>query len=520
MKIVTSDQMRTIEARSERAGVSTDTLMEQAGLEVARRVRHHLGYLVGVPITVLVGPGNNGGDGLVTARHLHNWRARVLVYLCTDRKEPDAKLDIVQNQGISTVTATGDGGLQQLKKGLASAHMVVDAVLGTGRARPIGGTLKSILLELAKAKDTYRRLRIVALDIPTGLDADTGASDPACPGADITVALGHPKVGLYTFPGADRVGALETVDIGIPSGLDEDIPLELMTPSWTAKALPCRPLAAHKGSFGRTLVVAGSRSYIGAAYLAAAAATRAGAGLVTVAIPESLQLAVAAKATEPTYLPLPESSAGVLSPQAGTTILESLAEYDALLIGCGIGQTPATQTLVEQLLFSDASRPPTVVDADGLNILSMSRTSGHSWWERFPSEAIVTPHPGEMARLAGQSTEAIQRDRISKAMESARLWNKVTVLKGAYTVVALPDGTAMLSPFANPALASAGTGDVLAGIIAGLLSQGTALDTAASLGVYLHGAAGERVRREVGDTGLIASDLLDSVPHAMKTLVK
>ena len=515
-KIVTSDQMRTIEARSEQAGVSTDTLMEQAGLEVARRVRHHLGYLMGVPVVVLVGPGNNGGDGLVTARQLGNWGARVLVYLCTDRKGPDPKLDIVRNQRISIVKAAEDEGLQQLKKSLASAHLVVDAVLGTGRARPIGGTLKSILLELAKAKDTYRRLRILALDIPTGLDADTGALDPVCPAADVTVALGYPKVGLYTFPGADRVAALEVVDIGIPDGLDGDIPLELMTPSWACRALPCRPLAAHKGSFGRTLVVAGSRSYIGAAYLAASAATRAGAGLVTVAIPESLQLAVAAKATEPTYLPLPESSPGVLSPKAAATVLESLAGYDALLIGCGIGQAHATKQLVEQLLFSDVLLPPTVVDADGLNILAMSQTGAQSWWERFPSNAIVTPHPGEMARLAGQSTESIQDDRLVTATKSARLWNKVTVLKGAYTVVAFSDGRAMLSPFANPALASAGTGDVLAGIIAGLLSQGLAPEAAAALGVYLHGAAGEHVRSELGNTGLVASDLLDALPRVIK----
>ena len=514
MKVVTSDQMRRIEARSEQAGVSTDALMEQAGLAVARRVRHHLGHLAGVPVAVLVGPGNNGGDGLVVARHLHSWGARVSVYLCRDRPEPDPKLDMVRQQGPAILRASQDEGLAHLRKILASAHLVVDAVLGTGRVRPIEGTLEAIFNELAAARANRSDLRLLALDLPTGLDADTGAVDPACPAADITVALGHPKVGLFLYPGAANVGALEIVGIGIPAGLDDDVRLDLMTPAWAGSALPQRPSAAHKGSFGRTLVVAGSRNYVGAAHLASAAATRVGAGLATVALPQSLQLAVASLAAEPIYLPLPESSPGVIATDAASVILEALDGYDALVLGCGIGQAPATKEMVERLLFSDTPLPPTVVDADGLNILSM--TPG--WWDKFTSAAIVTPHPGEMARLRGESTDNIQADRIGKALESAAKWNKVLVLKGAHTVVAFPDSTAMLSPFANPGLASAGTGDVLAGAMAGLLSQGLALKVAAALGVYLHGLAGERVRNELGDTGMVASDLLPALPRAIRDL--
>ena len=520
MKIVTSDQMRQIEARCQQGGVSLDSLMEQAGLAVARRVRDRLRRLVGVSVAVLVGPGNNGGDGLVAARHLHAWGAKVLVYLCQDRREPDPKMDILHEQGLPIIPASQDKGLVQLKKVLGSAHMVIDSVLGTGRSRPIEGALKEILREVAEARFRRPGLQILALDMPSGLDADTGVADPVCPVADVTVALGYPKVGLFAFPGADQVGALEVADIGIPAGLDEDVELELMTPEWARAALPQRPRTAHKGTFGRALVVAGSPHYIGAAYLAATAATRVGAGLVTLAIPQSLQVAVAAKVTEPTYIPLAESSPGVVSPEALPLIFDSLPGYNALLVGCGIGQAPATRELVEGVLYSEMSLPPTVVDADGLNILSMSRskTKGRSWWERFPARAIVTPHPGEMARLTGDSSSAIQGDRIRKATEWAVRWNKVTVLKGAYTVVAFPSGKAMLSPFANPGLASAGTGDVLAGTVVGLLSQGLTPEDAAALGVYLHGAAGERVREELGDTGMIAGDLLPALPRTIKEL--
>ena len=516
MKIVTSKQMRLVEERSQQAGVGTDALMENAGLAVAERIRHHLGGIEGVPVVILVGPGNNGGDGLVAARHLHAWAASVAVYLYQGHPTGDQKLADLRRQGVPIVDASADGGLARLAEALQSAHMAVDALLGTGRSRPIEGRLREVLLELARAKSQRPELSILALDLPSGLDADTGAVDPVCPAADITVTLGYPKVGLYTFPGAERAGRVEVVDIGVPAGLDGDIHLELMTRAWAGAALPPRPLSAHKGTFGRTLMVAGSRQYVGAASLAATAAQRAGAGLVTIAIPQSLQMAVAAKAAEPTYLPLSESEPGVVSPEAADQILEHLPSYDSLLVGCGMGQAPPTIEMLERLLYSGASLPPTVVDADGLNFLARSQQPG--WWEKFPSQAIVTPHPGEIGRLMGGSIEAVQEDRIAKATESAVRWNKVTVLKGPYTVVAFPSGQVMLSPFANPGLATAGTGDVLAGAIAGLLAQGLSLEVAAALGVYVHALAGEKVRDDLGETGMLASDLLVALPRAIKGL--
>ena len=516
MKIVTSEQMRRIEERSEQAGVSTDTLMENAGLAVAERARRHLGSVEGVHVVVLVGSGNNGGDGLVAARHLHEWRARVTAYICRDRRADDSKLNAIRDQGIPIIHASNDEGLDLLRETLESARLVIDAVLGTGRARPIEGTLKDVLVELGGAKDRRRELSILALDMPSGLDADTGAVDPVCPTADVTVTLGYPKVGLYMFPGAQHTGHVEISDIGVPPGLDDDIHLELMTRQWARAALPTRPISAHKGTFGSTMVVAGSASFVGAAYLAATAAARSGAGLVTMAIPQSIQNAVAAKATEPTYIPLPESSPGVYASQAADILLDSLHSYDSLLVGCGMGQAPATMELLERLLYSGAPLPPIVVDADALNFFAGSQDP--AWWERMRSGAVVTPHPGEMARLSSASISAVEADRTNNAIQSAAKWNKVVVLKGAYTVVASPSGQARLSPFANPGLASAGTGDVLAGTIAGLLAQGLGLEDGAALGVHVHAVAGELVRDDIGDTGMLASDVLGALPRAIKAL--
>ena len=514
MKIVTSEQMRVLEQRSESAGVSTDTLMENAGLAVARSVRRHLGRVVGTQVVVLAGRGNNGGDGLVVARRLRSWGGRVTVYLTGPRPPDDLKLAPVILQGTAVVYLESDDGLDRLRGSLETADMVVDAVLGTGRSRPIDGLLEETLRDVAAARARRPGLRIMALDLPTGLDADTGAVDPACLPADVTVTLGRPKTGLYRFPGAEYTGKVEIGDIGIPAGLDGDIPLELITREWAAARLPRRPLSAHKGAFGRTMVVAGSRNYVGAAYLAATSAGRVGAGLVTLAIPESLRTPVAARTVEATYLPLPESSPGVPGEKAAALVLENLAGYSALLVGCGLGQSSETGQLVERLLLSGARLPAAVVDADGLNLIPILR--GPDWWKSLSAPAILTPHPGEMARLTGLSTRAVEEDRVGVAVRGAGRWNKVVVLKGAFTVVAFPGGRAMLSPFATPGLASAGTGDVLAGAIAGLLSQGLPLEDAATLGVYLHGLAGDLATEEAGKIGMLAGDLLSALPKAIK----
>ena len=507
--------MRAIEDRSEQAGVSTDTLMENAGLAVARTARRMVGPLTGVSVVALVGSGNNGADGLVAARHLQRWGAKVTAYICRERGAPDPKLEDATVAGVEVVTVSEDRELGRLRYLLDSAHLVIDAMLGTGRARPIEGVFKHVLDILRDTRwGGSRTAQLLALDLPTGLNCDTAEVDPSCVPADVTVALGYPKRGHVSFPGAEVVGNLEVADIGIPPGLDEDLQVSLLTSKWARSVLPRRPGDSHKGTFGRTMIVAGSRNFLGAAYLAATSAARVGAGLVTIAIPASLVSSVAPSAIEPTFLPLPESREGVASPAAADDILEAVSSYSSLLVGCGLGQVDETRAMVERLLLSGAYLPATVVDADGLNTLSRIP----DWHLRWPDNAILTPHPGEMARLVAGSNLHGEADRLELAGAGAREWRKTVVLKGAYTVIAHTDGTAEVAPFSNPGLATAGTGDVLAGAIAGLLSQGLAPETAASLGVYLHGLAGEAVRERLGDTGMVASDLLPELPMTIRDL--
>jgi len=519
VKIVTAAQMAALERASERHGVSTDTLMENAGLAVARAARQVLGGAAGARVLVLVGPGNNGADGLVAARHLRRWGAEVTAYLVTRRPAADPKMDLAREYGVGVLHFANDPGLARLEQLLAGSRLVIDAVLGTGRARPLEGITKNVLLCLGACRGVATRPRVLALDLPTGLNPDTGEVDPACPVADLTVALGLPKAGLLAFPGAAHVGELRVVDIGLPSGTEEEegIDLELLTAELAGRLLPARPLNSHKGTFGHALVVAGSRNYVGAAYLASQAAVRAGAGLVTLATPRSVYSIAAGKLTEVIHLPLPEDGEGRVSAEAADTIRSSLSRYSTILVGCGLGWSQGTTDFLERLLLE--MRPavptvPTVIDADGLNNLSGLA----DWWRRLGGPVAVTPHPGEMATLTGTSAPELQKDRVESARQWATQWNVTVVLKGAHTVIAEPGGLVRVSPFANPGLASGGTGDVLAGIIAGLLAQGLSPADATCCGVYLHGRVAEAVRDRMGDAGTIASDLIERLPETMGRL--
>ena len=494
MKIVTSDEMRDLERRSEEAGVETDALMEQAGLAVARVAWREAGSPAGAGVLVLVGPGNNGADGLVAARHLQDWGAEVTAYLCASRPQEDPKLLLATAAGVTAVDGGSDRDATGLQALLKETRLVIDAVLGAGRTRPIEPPLTHILAAVREQRSRRGDLKLLALDLPTGLNADNGDVDPAALYSDVTVTLGCPKTGLLRLPGAETVGRLILADIGIPQHLTEESDLQLLTATTVRRLLPSRPLGAHKGSFGRVLVVAGSRNYVGAAYLASMGAARAGAGYVTLATPASVQPMVAAKLTEATYIPLPESSPGEVSPDEATGLLrQSAGDYDVLLLGCGLGQHSSTRRLVETLLLDAPLAMPLVLDADGLNILA----AVPRWWERLGAEAVVTPHPGEMARLLDSSIAEVEADRIAS-----------------------PQGQVRVSPFANPALATAGTGDVLAGVIAGLVAQGCSTFDAASVGVYLHGAAGDLVTDDLGLAGLIASDLLLALPRARKAILQ
>jgi len=515
MKILTTNQMSQVEQECAKIGLPTDVLMENAGKAVAEEVRKILGTINKQCILILIGPGNNGGDGLVAARHLHDWGAKVSLYLCSQRPQNDQNLELVHKRGITCVEATQDENLNRLDELLSSANAVIDALFGTGKIRPLHGILLQVLDRVSRAKKRQPSLHLVALDLPSGLDADTGAVDSACLYADDTIALGFPKPGLFNFPGAGRVGKITVADIGIPAHLAEQVTTELITSEWARSVLPQRPLEANKGSFGRVLVVAGSINYIGAAYMACSGALRVGTGLVTLATATRLQPILASKLTEVTYLPLPESHSGIVSRAAARFIHQQFNNYNVLLLGCGLGQSQSAIGFIRATLFRSKSAPPSLVlDADALNTLAKMP----NWWQQLTCDAILTPHPGEMARLAGVSVDEVQRDRVGIAKRVALEWHKTIVLKGAYTVIATPDGQARISPIANPGLASAGTGDVLSGAIAGLVAQGLPLFDAAALGVYLHGEAGEVVKAKLGDAGMIATDLLPALPLVIKQL--
>jgi NAD(P)H-hydrate epimerase len=548
IRIITVGESRDLENAANAGGLSFAEMMENAGRRTAEAIRSRMG-VKGRRVVVLVGPGNNGGDGLVAAHYLSEMGADVTCYVWKRDVDGDGNYSRASEDGLRVLWAEDDCGYASLFDLVSGAHVLVDALLGVGVTRPIEGTLEELLHKVRQAlepaassglADTVPshqgRIRplVVAVDCPTGLDCDTGGLDPAALYADLTVSFAHAKRGLLRFPGAEAVGDLVVADIAIPAELARDIPLEMASPELIRSWLPQRPRSAHKGTFGRVLIVAGSVNYVGAAVLAGAAATRVGAGLVTMGLPMPVQPAVAAHLTEATYLLLPHDM-GVTASGAVGLLSEKMGDYEALLVGPGLTQETETVTFVHELLSLEPSEPkgrmgfvgrsspsaserpglpPLVIDADGLNALALS----DRWWSALPPDTILTPHPGEMARLMGgeATVQEIQANREECARNMAREWGAVVVLKGAFTVVASPGGRVVVVPFANPGLASAGSGDVLAGAIVGLRTQGMAAYQSAVAGAYLHGLAGELVRSELGDMGMVAGDLPMRLPLALR----
>jgi len=542
--------MRALESTADMAGHSYARMMELAGKGVALAVLRHMA-VKGRRVLVLVGPGNNGGDGLVAARILQEAGANVTAFLTTTRDpEQDTVFRQAQAGGVTIVTAQEDVQYETLRRLASQAHVIIDSLLGIGATPPLRGTvaytLQNVkdalaqantepLLSLNRAPKSAPTLPlIVAVDGPSGMDFETGDIDPLALKAHITVTFVAPKWGHFRLPGADYVGELLVADIGIPKNIDfSGTGPEIATPTKIQKWLPARPLNAHKGTFGKALIAAGSVNYTGAAALAATAAVRAGAGLVTLAIPNVLHAAIVPLVPEATYILLPHTL-GVLDTHAAGVLLEKTATYSAMLVGPGLNHTPETTAFVRRLLGletgkrvagfvprvtpSEADQPPSlpplVVDADALNILSEIP----DWPTVLPPGTILTPHPGEMARLTGKTTAEIQADRLDAVQEAATAWGHIVVLKGAFTVIAAPDGKTMLLPFANPALGSAGTGDVLAGSIVALRAQGLEAFQAAVVGAYLHGLAGEIIRERLGMAGLAASDVAHTLPEAIRKI--
>ncbi len=532
MKLVTAEEMRRAEQAAVDAGDTWEGLMERAGQAVAREVLARVKKRGG-RVLLLVGPGNNGGDALVAGRHLIEAGHRVVAYLWNrGRGSPDRLVEVLEEKGGRIIQADADAGLATLRRELGEADGVVDGLLGMGLARPIEGLLRDIVEEVNRVSGPL----VVAVDLPTGVHADTGQILGTAVRAAVTVTMGWAKRGLYQFPGAGYVGEVVVAEIGIPEEYLRDVQVELLDVERLRRVLPIRRRDAHKGTFGRVMVVAGSLHYTGAPYLAAMAAYRVGAGLVTLAPPRTIYPILAARALETTFLPLPEGEVGAIGENAIKVLGEALGRYQVLVLGCGLGQDEGTVSFVRKMLRIrerlqagigflprleveeyEGELPLLVLDADGLNALA----GVPEWWKNLPpGRVVLTPHPGEMARLLGASQEEVLASRIAVAQRAATTWKQVVVFKGANTVVAHPEGKVVVNPVACPALATAGTGDVLAGAIGGFLAQGVAPFEAALLGVYVHGLAGKIVEEDIGPAGGVAGQVLEALPRALRYLAE
>ena len=509
--VLAAAQMREVDRHAiEDAGIPGRVLMEHAGRALAKKARE--ARRGGESVAVVCGPGNNGGDGFVAARFLAHWGVPVRVFVACDaariRGDAAGAYDSAVRTGVP-IEATDDGA--DLAARLSGHGLLVDCLLGTGS----GGAPRGRVASLVEAMNGSG-VDILACDMPTGVDADSGAVPGVAIRAAHTLTIGYPKVGLLLHPGADHVGELSTADIGFPRGVALSLPPAafLVEAGDAASRIPARPTDGHKGTFGRALVLAGSVGITGAASLAAEAALRSGAGLVTVATAASAQPTVAAAVREATTLALAETPDGAASAEAEQAIRQQVRDCQALAIGPGLGQAGPTAQLVRALLRDPVGLPPgMVLDADGLNVVASLPESGI----RFPPGSVITPHPGEMARLLASTVADVQSRRIGAARDLALEMSITVVLKGAPTVIAGPDGTVYLNPTGNPGMATGGSGDVLTGLLTGLVAQGVAPTDAAILGVYTHGLAGDLAAADLG-RAMLAGDILRSIPQALMQL--
>lgn len=542
MKLVTVDEMRAIEIDADGSGLSYARMMENAGSGLAKIIQDSAySQIEEKCILGLVGPGNNGGDTLVALSILaaNDWHVRA--YLIQRIADGDALVKRLVETGGEIILADKDKDFLQLSAFIEDADVLLDGVLGTGIRLPLKGIIAAAL---DATRTTIESLDwppyVVAVDCPSGVNCDNGDAAPQAIPADMTITMAAVKQGLLKFPAHSLVGELQVVGIG----LREDLPDWQTVQSYVADeatvraALPMRSPESHKGIFGTALVVAGSLNYSGAAYLAGKAAYRSGTGLVTLAVPAPLHSALAGQLPEATWLPLPHE-AGAISRDAATVVLDNLERATAMLVGPGFGLKDTTGEFIKILLEGNTAPkrggsrigfvqeeakkvdresvllPPLVFDADGLRLL----VKVDGWPGLLPVNTVLTPHPGEMAALSGLKIEEVQSNRRAVAAKYAREWKQVIVLKGAFTVVAAPDGRTTTIPVATPALARAGTGDVLAGLIVGLRAQGLDGYDAAVAGAWIHAQAGLYALEAVGSSAsVLAGDVLDCINDVMADL--
>ena len=518
MQILLAEEMRALDrAAEEEIGIPGLVLMENAGRAVADAAEKLLGACCHKKILIFAGKGNNGGDGSGAGRWLHNRGAEVtLVLACTAEELSGSAADELQYYiacGATVLEVTdADDNLRfaEIENLALQADLFIDALLGTG----FSGKMRPLFIRLCgcinRVKEKNPACKVLAVDIPTGVNADTGEADASAVRADATVTMALPKLGLYLYPGAEHAGTVQVADIGMPSSLLKEAEgnRTLITKELVRTLLPDRPKNAHKGSAGRVAVVAGSYGYVGAAALSSFAAVKGGAGLVTLLTPENTREVLAIKLTEVMVkgLPCSETENRLMAEEALEVVSEALDKADVLAIGPGFGVSEETGSLIREILVTTAV--PCVIDADAITALK----DHTELLSHMLAEKVLTPHPGEMARITGIRISEIEKNRVEVARLYAEKWQAAIVLKGVPTVVALPDGTVYLNNTGTPAMATGGSGDVLTGLIAALIGQGLPVADAAVAGVYLHGIAGELAGK--GSVGMAASELLTMIPEA------
>lgn len=515
--ITTTAQIRELEQKAVQAGVSQAFMMDRAGHALGDHLLAHAlrcGYARG-PVLILAGPGSNGGDGIVCARRLSETGERIYLYLWRRSLTPgDTLLDALAEQDIDIARAEDDPGYFRLRRWLRLSSWCVDALLGTGANRAVEGQLAEILT-VVKENLTDRH-HICAADCPSGIDCDTGAVSPQSLRADITVMFGAAKQGLYLEPALEHCGTMAVADIGIPDALMQAIRQQGLDETDLRNLVPQRRNWSHKGSYGKALCVVGSHRYPGAAYLSAYAAVKSGSGLVTAAVPDVIQQGLIPAMPEVTYLPLVHED-GAMASGSLAQLQMAWADYTAILLGCGLSHTGQTRNFVHEFLHAwqatqALAEIPLVLDADALNCLAQIP----DWPDLLPARTILTPHMAEMGRLCGQPTEAVMANGAELALTYAQTWNSVVLLKGPHSWIGTPEGNLYAIMAANSALAKAGTGDVLSGLIVGMLAQGQSPTEAACGAALVHSLAGRHCADAIGAAGTVASDVLQQVPAVLQ----
>jgi hydroxyethylthiazole kinase-like uncharacterized protein yjeF len=512
MILATASQMQELDRRAiNEWGIPGVVLMENAGRLTYEAMIENFEIDEYTDVLVVSGKGNNGGDGFVIARHLFNNGIPVKVALLAEpsglKGDALVNFNIIKEMRIDIAIIDDAEKMDLFNSLLDEADVVVDAIFGTGLDSEVGGHYAQVI-EAINEGDAD----IVSVDIPSGLSCDSGSIMGDCIVADLTVTYGLAKIGQVIYPGAEMVGDLVVVDISLPRNLllQTNFDSFIAEPEQLFGIIPQRLPNDHKGSFGHLLIVAGSPGKTGAAAMSAQSSLRSGAGLVTLGVPSDLNPILETKLTEEMTVPLPQTDDGLCAPEAFGKIMELLQDKSALVLGPGLGQGSGVTQLVPQLIRE--IKVPTLIDADGLNALIESQEV----LKEAQIPLVITPHPGEMARLTGKNTDEVQADRVGVAREFALSTGAVVVLKGARTVIADSDGTVFINISGNPGMASAGTGDVLSGIIGGLMAQGVSPLDAAVLGTYLHGRTGDLAEEDVGEVSLTATDLLEYLPDAIQ----